>query len=87
MPNKISYPIFSVDLQIGFYYRLKSIKDLYFHEALSKTIRSIKISDVDQELSQLVSEDALQKLASFSLRGETIFPIPILLRENPFLLG
>jgi len=34
-----------------------------------------------------VSEEALQKLASFSLRGETIFPIPLLLRENPFLIG
>jgi hypothetical protein len=87
MLNKDAYPVFSVDLQVGFYYRLKSIKDLYFHEALSKTIRNIKISDIDYELNQLVPEEALQKLASVSLRGETVFPIPLLLRENPFLIG
>jgi hypothetical protein len=81
------YPVLSPDLQVGFHYRLKAIKDLYFIEALSKTVRSLKIADIDNNLNQLVSEDALQKLASFSLRGETIFPTPIVLVENPFLLG
>lgn len=87
MSDEVNYPILSADLQVGFHYRLKTIKDLYFHEALSKTVKAIKISDIDKELNQFVSENALQKLALFSLRGEAIFPIPLLLHENPFLIG
>jgi hypothetical protein len=87
MSDKMSYPILSADLQVGFHYRLKAIKDLYFHEALSKTVKTVRISDIDFELNKYVTEDALQKLASFSLRGEVIFPIPLLLKANPFLLG
>jgi len=87
MENKTQFPILSVDLQIGFHYRLKSIKDLYFHEALKKTVRKLNISSIDSELKNLVSNEALQRLASFSLRGEVMFPLPILLNENPYLLG
>jgi hypothetical protein len=87
MPDKKIYPVLSADLQVGFHFRLKAIKDLYFHEALSKTVKKLKISDIDKELIQFVSGEALQKLASFSLRGEIIFPIPLLLKANPFLLG
>jgi hypothetical protein len=87
MPNKVSYPILSADLQVGFHYRLKTIKDLFFHGALSKTVKAVKISDIDFELNKYVAEESLQKLASLSLRGEVIFPIPILLTANPFLIG
>jgi hypothetical protein len=87
MSSKLTYPILNPDLQVGFHYKLKSIKDLYFHEALSKTVRKLQIADIDKELQGYVSNESLQKLASFSLRGETIFPLPILLKENPFLLG
>jgi len=87
MPNKVLYPILSADLQAGFHYRLKTIKDLYFQEALSKTVRSVKISDIDFELNKFVTNVALQKLAALSLRGEVIFPIPLLLNANPFLIG
>lgn len=87
MSNKYLYTPLLPDLQIGFYFRLKSIKDLYFHEALSKAVSSLTISDIDLELKRYVTNDSLQKLATFSLRGETIFPLPILLKTNPFLLG
>jgi hypothetical protein len=87
MPNTTKFPILSPDLQVGFHYRLKSIRDLYFHDALSKTVQNLKISDIDNQLNNLVSESALQKFASFSLRGELIFPIPLILIFNPFLLG
>ncbi len=87
MGKKLKYRVLSPDLQVGFHYRLKNIKDLYFHEALSKTIRQINIVGIDKELNSYVDNESLQKLASFSLRGETIFPLPILLRTNPFLIG
>lgn len=87
MKNDFSYPILSAELQVGFYFRLNTIKDLYFHDALSKTIQKLKISDIDNQLNNLVSNVSLQKLATVSIRGEALFPLPIILFENPFLLG
>jgi hypothetical protein len=87
MPSKSSYPILSADLQVGFHYKLKVIKDLFFHEALSKTVRTLRVSDIDADLNKFVSQEALQKLATLSLRGEVIFPVPLLLTANPFLVG
>lgn len=74
-------------LQVGFHYKLKAIRDLYFHEALKKTILSLKIKEIDKQLSEYVSPNSLQKLAAFSIRGEAIFPLPLILQHNPFLLG
>jgi hypothetical protein len=82
-----SYQVLPPDLQVGFHFRLNAIKDVYFHEALSLTIKKLRISDIDIELKKYVSEDSLSKLAISSLRGEAIFPVPLLLKENPFLLG
>lgn len=86
MSDKI-FPVLKPDLQIGFYYRLKNIRDLYFHDALSNTIKNLPINFIDKELNGLVPNDSLQKLASFSLRGEVLFPTPIILKTNPYLLG
>lgn len=86
MPDK-NFPVLEPDLQIGFYFRLKSIKDLYFYEALSKTVKGLKIKELDKELAQYVSDDGLQRLASFSLRGEVFFPLPTVLRANPSLIA
>ena len=82
-----TFPVLSADLQIGFHYRLKNIKDLYFHEALSKAVRNVPIEKLDKELNKTVPASALQKLAVFSIRGEALFPTTLLLKENPFILG
>ena len=82
-----NYPILSPDLQLSFYYRLKSTKGLFFHESLKQTIKKLEIKDIDSELSKFVTSVSLKKLAELSLRGEAIFPIPSVLRKNPYLLG
>ena len=38
-----NYPILSPDLQLSFYYRLKSTKGLFFHESLKQTIKKLEI--------------------------------------------
>lgn len=81
------FPFPQPDLQVAFYYRLKSLRDIYLHEALSKTIQQIEIPHLDRELAKFVSSESLQKLAIFSLRGEAMFPVPILLKANPHLVG
>jgi hypothetical protein len=75
------------DLQIAFYYRLKEIEDRYLGEALRNTVNGLDISVLDTELSQLVKAESLRKVASFGLRGELFFPVPYLLKTNPYLLG
>ena len=74
-------------LQISFYYRLRTVRGKYLLGALRKTVATMEIPALDAELSALVPTPALQRIASFGLRGELFFPVPTLLRRNPFLLG
>lgn len=82
-----SLPVFKPDMQIIFYYRLNSLKEKYFFESLSKTVKNLDIPVIDAQLAQYVEPKYLSKLASFSLRGETFFPIPYVIKANPFLIG
>lgn len=75
------------ELQASFYYRLKTIRELYFHKALGDTVQAINIRDLDKELALFAPDRCLQKLAKFSLRGEAIFPTPLILKSNPYLVG
>jgi hypothetical protein len=87
MEGQQSFPALSAKLQVNFFYLLKDCKLLYFREALQKTIKEIDISTVDKELGLFVGNSHLSKMAGFSLRGETVFPVPSVLSANPFLLG
>lgn len=88
VPRKqMSMPVLEPDLQVSFYYRLQSIRQLYLHEALRDTVQNVTVKEIDQELAQHVGESALRKTASFGLRGEVVFAVPCLLRANPYLLG
>lgn len=86
MSNK-KFPILEPDLQVGFFFRLKNIKDVYFSEALANSIEHLNLADIDRQLSEMVPAKALKKVATYSLRGEVVFPVPIILEDNPFLLG
>ena len=83
--NKL--PILKPDLQIAFFYRLKIIKEKFFIEALSDTIKELEIPEIDKQLANYVEQKYLNKVASFSLRGELFFPIPYIMEANPFLIG
>lgn len=80
-------PIFSPDLQIDVYGRLNEIRKKFLIEALGNTIKSLKISEIDAELEKYVSEASLNKVASFGIRGEFFFPVPLIIRANPYLHG
>jgi hypothetical protein len=87
MSNVPSYPILEPNLQIAFYDRLKSLRELYLYDALSKTVRELDIPILDKELANYVPSQHLQKVASFGLRGEVFFPVPYVIEINPRLLG
>lgn len=80
-------PIIEPNLQISFYHRLQSLRGLYLQEALSKTVTSMDVKDIDRELALYVQASALRTVASFGVRGEVFFPVPCLIQANPFLLG
>lgn len=83
----MKYPPLSVDLQVNFFYRLKTYRPLYFAEALQRVVRELQVPEIDRELAKMVPHEALRKLAGMSLRGEVAFAVPVLLRHEPKLLG
>lgn len=75
------------DLQIEFFYRLAEIRASFLLDALFAVVSELEIPEIDKELCSLVSGSALQKVAGWGLRGEIIFPVPHVLRNQPRLLG
>jgi hypothetical protein len=75
------------DLQITFYRRLKELRETYLLDALLSHVAKLDIARIDEELREYVSNSALQRLAGWGLRGEIVFPVPYILRNNPWLLG
>ena len=84
MPN-INIPV--PELQIDFSFALGQIRSLYLQDALSRTVDDVDLSKLDKELATYVPQDSLKALAKHGLRGELVFPVPCLLKANPYLLG
>ncbi len=74
-------------LQIDFFFLLQQIKTTNMQDALKETVRKMDIALIDMDLTRLVPRNHLALVASFGLRGELIFPVPCILKKNPFLLG
>ncbi len=83
MTIKIPLP----DGQIYFAAALADIRELYLQEALSATVKGLLIPDIDKELAAYVPAHSLSTLAVHGLRGEMVFPVPVVLQANPRLLG
>lgn len=75
------------ELQIAFSVALAEIRRQMLQEALRETVRKLDIPALDQELADNVPLHSLAQLASFGIRGEMMFPVPLVLTANPRLLG
>lgn len=75
------------DLQIDFSIALSSIRKQFLQDALSNTIEGLDITEIDRQLAAVVPKNDLANLARHGLRGEWMFPVPLLLHTNPRLLG
>ncbi len=82
-----NFPILIPTLQIEFSHRLSELRSLYLHPALAHAIAQVHIADLDSELIKYVDEAYLKQLAILGLRGESVFPVPLLIRADPGLLG
>lgn len=66
---------------------LDAFRRLYLQQALSETIKAADLAQLNSELDAFTTAADLKKLASLGVRGEFVFPVPSLLRQNPRLLG
>lgn len=73
--------------QISFTQKLLEARYRYLQQALSETVRTEDIADIDRELAQLSPRKSLNALARKGLRGELLFAVPVLLRANPYLVA
>lgn len=75
------------DAQIDFAAALSVIRGAYLQDALAETVKGLAIPDIDKELATYVPARSLSALAGHGPRGEMVFPVPVVLRANPRLLG
>ena len=75
------------ELQINFAAQLAQIRRQYLQDALSETVRGLDITEIDKQLATHVPGNSLAALAGHGLRGEMMFPVPVVLLANPRLLG
>lgn len=81
------YKIPPPDLQIDFSVALVEIRTQFLQEALSDTVESLDIAEIDKQLAAAIPKQSLTALAGHGLRGELLFPVPLLLETNSRLLG
>lgn len=74
-------------LQLGFATLLDAARDKVLLSALRKTVATLRTSELDQQLAAHASPTVLAALSGHGLRGETLFPVPLVLSANPSLLG
>lgn len=75
------------ELQIDFAAALADLRSQYLQDALSETVRGLRIPDIDRDLAAFVPAHSLTALAVHGLRGEMMFAVPTVLAANPRLLG
>lgn len=66
---------------------LDASRDRVLTAALRKAVSNVDIGELDDELAAFVPVAARSKLAGAGVRAETFFPVPLLLRAKPTLLG
>jgi hypothetical protein len=85
--SRDTLPIQSADLQIEFWARLQQIRARHLADALAQAVKCLNVKDLDRELEQNVGIERLSPLTTHGIRGEVFFPVPVLLKSKPQLLG
>ncbi len=77
----------SSDKPIDIYEALIAARRLQLQPALGEAVSEVGVATIDEELRELVPSDSLNHLASLGLRGERVFPVPVILEHAPPLIG
>jgi XcyI restriction endonuclease len=79
--------VLSPDVQISFAKLLVDFRRLCLTEAIREAVRVVSLEDLDSQLREYAPPESLRRLASFGLRGELVFPTPLILVQSPGLLA
>lgn len=74
-------------LQLGFATLLDNARQAILASALLETVGKVSTKELDRQLAEYVSDEALALLAARGVRGEAIFPVPLVLQTKPSLIG
>lgn len=77
----------SANLQATVVTELDNYRRLHLTQALKDSVLKVDLKQINAELDGHAPAPDLSLLAGKGIRGELIFPVPVLLRENPRLLG
>jgi len=77
----------SPDLQVSFALKLIEARTELLQDALKTTVQALDIENLDKQLAKHAPRAGLSVLASQGLRGELVFPVPLVLESKPRLLG
>jgi hypothetical protein len=72
---------------IDLYNGLLAARQLQLHAALAEAVNAVGVVAIDRELHDLAPTDALNTVAALGLRGELVFPVPVVIKHTPALLG
>jgi hypothetical protein len=73
--------------QIAFYLLLVAARKKWFLEALSEALGQLEPAIVKAQIGEYVPAEAQKALAAAGLRDEHVFPLPIVLKAKPSLVG
>ena len=83
----MSIPPFEPRTQVSFARRLLEIDGMHLGPALASAVERVSIKDLDEQLARFVPDDHLGRVAAAGLRGERLFPVPVLLEDSPRLIA
>lgn len=83
----MTFSIPDPELQASFAAALSEIRTQYLQDALREAVTSLEVPQIDKELAEHVPVHSLTTLAGHGLRGEMMFPVPLILQANPRLIG
>ncbi|MGO9274033.1 MAG: XcyI family restriction endonuclease [Terriglobia bacterium] len=72
---------------MAFYQLLVAARKQWFIDALSDALGRLDQAAIKAEAAKYIPADAQKILASAGLRDEYVFPLPVVLREKPSLVG
>jgi hypothetical protein len=87
LPVSATIRLPSPDTQVDFSAFLAAARKAYLLDALSATVADLDVPSIDRQLADYVPSKQLRAVAAAGLRGELVFPVPIVLNENPRLLS
>lgn len=75
------------DAQVKFAAALLESRFIHLQDALIDTVEGLPRDDIDAELALYAPAHVLALLDEHGVKGEMVFPVPLLLHRNPRLLG